>query len=152
MKCQTESVEMEALGAAGSIVSLAAVLAQLIQTVTQLHDPRSSLKDAPKSLMWLSTDLEILHGILQSIDSSSVQLSHTSDTSHLDGILRKCALYIGNLQETVRPLQSEAGSGTAKKAWKSVKAVFGSEKIKSYRENLESAKATLLLAQIQLHQ
>ena len=54
--------------------------------------------------------------------------------------------------ETVRPLQSEAGSGTAKKAWKSVKAVFGSEKIKSYRENLESAKATLLLAQIQLHQ
>ena len=148
---RSKPAEMEALGAAASVVSLATILAQLIDGVTQLHGFWTSVKEVPKSLTWLSTDLEILHDILQSIESSSVQLSQTGDTSPLSGILQKCALYIEYLQETVKPLQSEARDKPVKKAWRSVKAVFDSKKIKSYRENLESAKATLLLAQNQLH-
>ena len=148
---RSKSAEMEALGAAASVVSLATILAQLINGVTQLRGFWTSVKDVPKSLTWLSTDLEILHDILQSIESSSVQLSQTGDTSPLSGILQKCALYIEYLQETVKPLQSRAGDKPLKRAWRSVKAVFDSKKIESYRENLESAKATLLLAQNQLH-
>jgi Fungal N-terminal domain of STAND proteins len=143
---------MEALGAAGSVVGLAAALGQIIEGVTQLHDFWSSVKEVPKSLLWLITDLEILHDILRSIDSSSAQLSPSSDTSALNGVLQKCALYLKTLQETVKPLQSETGVSTAKRTWRSVKAVFSTEKIKSYRENLEAAKVTLLLAQSQLNQ
>ncbi|KAN0110785.1 hypothetical protein V8E51_007172 [Hyaloscypha variabilis] len=114
---------MEALGAAASVVSLATILAQLIDGVTQLHGFWTSVKEVPKSLTWLSTDLEILHDILQSIESSSAQLSQTGDTSP----------FFRN---------SQAGDKPVKRAWRSVKAVFDSKKIESYRENLESAKAT----------
>jgi hypothetical protein len=81
-----------------------------------------------------------------------VQLSLSSDTSALNGILQRCALYLKTLQETVKTLQSETGVRTAKRTSRSVKAVFGSKKIKSYRENLEAAKVTLLLARSQLNQ
>jgi hypothetical protein len=89
-----ESTEMEGLGAASSVVSLGTILAQLINGVAQLHAFWTSVKDVPRSLAWLSTDLEILHDILQSIDSSSAQLSQSSDTSPLSRVLQKCALYI----------------------------------------------------------
>jgi len=63
---------MEVLGAAGSIVNLATVLAQLINSIKQLHHVWLTVKDFPISLLWLSTDLVVLQQILTDIDAYSI--------------------------------------------------------------------------------
>jgi hypothetical protein len=138
---------MEALEVAGSVVSLVTILGQLIQSARQLHDFWSSVKDVPKSLEWFTEDLNIIREILEAIHPQLMQGSATIGSSTALRLLKKCAISIGNLEAFVKPLQSGPGDSRKAKTWKSIKAVFLSDKIKSYRENLESLKVTLLLAQ-----
>jgi hypothetical protein len=144
---------MDGLAAAGSIVSLISILGQLAQSTRQLYDFWSSMKEVPRSLQWLVGDLYLIREILEVIESQLMQsIVPNIGNNSIGELLRKCILYIENLEALVKPLQSRPREGRGERTWKSIKAVFLTEKIKSYRENLESAKVTLLLVQSHISQ
>jgi hypothetical protein len=143
---------MDALGAAASVVSLVTILGQLVQSARQLHDFWSSIQDVPESLQWLVHDLEMIREILGVIDPQSLQGSVADRGGPTLQLLRKCVRYIEKLEALVKPLQFGPGASRRERSWKSIKAVFLTDKIKSYWENLESAKVTLLLAQSHMNQ
>src|SRR5579863_4019028 len=138
---------MEVVGAAASVAGLVTLLGQLLQSAKQLHEFWSSIKEVPESLRWLVDDLDMIREVLVLIKDQATQGSDTSGSGNAIPLLQKCISYVENLEGLVKPLQSENGASRRLKTWKSVKAVFATEKIKFYRDNLESAKVTLLLAQ-----
>ncbi len=137
------------LSAAGSIVSLVAIAGQLIQSTKSLYEFWSSVKEIPTRLQWLREDLKVIQGIIEQI---SVQSSSARGTTVACHALQNCAIHLNNLKVLVAPLQRRSTKSRKKEIWKSVKAAFNAEKIKLYRENLEAAKLTLVLAQNSLTQ
>lgn len=134
---------MDGLSTAGGVVSLVTIIGQLIQSTRTLYDFWSSVKDVPTRLQWLSEDLKLIQEILENIEQQSTR----NPTTSLCEALQRCAFYLGNLDVLVAPLRSRPRGGRKEKIWRSIKAVFSEDKIELYRENLESAKTTLLLTQ-----
>jgi hypothetical protein len=114
---------MEALGGVASVVSLAAVVAQLLKPTKELHEFWTSVKEIPTSLQWLSADLDVLREVLKAVQQDATQCSDIDSNYHLSEILQRCMLYIRNLHDAVRPFQSESAGMSRQKTWRSIKAV-----------------------------
>ena len=143
---------MDGISAAASIVGLTAAAGQLLQATKTLYNFWSAVKELPTHLRWLSEDMACMRDILEYIEQQASQGSRSDGTSPIYSALQRYGLHLGNLEALVSPLRLQKGKGGNDKTWKAIKGVFSADKIKLYRESLEEAKATLLIAQTLLHQ
>ena len=136
---------MDPLSMTASITALVTVAAQVAAGIKQLHSFWSSVADAPASLRTLLADIHLIRDLFHGIDAS---ITHTSNDAAelMSKLLKRCLLDLESLEKLASPVLPAAGESPTKIAWKSIKAVLKADKLKSYREHLESAKLTLVLA------
>lgn len=138
---------MDPLSMTASITALVTVAAQVAAGIKHLHSFWSSVADAPASLRTLLADIQLIRDLFNGIGASITHQNTSNDATELmSKLLMRCLLDLESLEKLANPILPAGGESSTKIAWKSIKAVLKAGKLKSYREHLESAKLTLVLA------
>ena len=133
-------------------MSLVGVLGQLVQSTEALCQFWSCIKDVPAQLQWLIEDTRLLHTTLAGIAQQQKRHGSSIDgATKVPQALQRCVLHLNNLVELIAPLRSQNREARCVRYWKSIRTVLNAQKIELYRTNLETAKSTLLLAQVSLN-
>lgn len=138
---------MDPLSATASIAGLVGLAVQITTSIKQLHAFWSAVSDAPTSLRYILADIQLIRDLFHNIEASFVSTAMTQSTLDLmDQLLKRCLLDLNSLENFVQTVLPVHGDSLRKATWKSIKSALKADKLKSYREHLESAKVTLVLA------
>ena len=143
---------MDGLSVAGSVVSLAAITGQLIQSTKALYEFWTFVKEVPTRLQWLGEDLKCLEDSFVSFRQLCAQKQSTIGVQNWLQALQRCSFHLRNLEALVAPFRTQIEDGRMQRVWRSIKAEFNANKVEEFRANLEAAKASLLLVQTALTQ
>lgn len=136
----------EALGVAGSVVSIVGLAGQVAQGVNYLYTFFNDMQDSPSDIKSLSEELKLVGDILTEVNRDGI------DSAPLSAALQRCKEVICDLENLVqRTNLVSAQSSNAKRLWSQMSTAFRNEKFRKYIERLERAKSTLLHAKIQAH-
>lgn len=136
---------MDPFSAAASGISVASISIQIVESIHKLLRFCNSIKDAPDVIRSISADLEVLDEILNSLMMYHQDIQRRNDTSRLTipKALISCLNQLHDLEQMISGLERGLGR---RKTWTSVKAVLRNDAIKKFQSNLESGKASLILA------
>lgn len=135
----------EALGVAGSLTSFIGLAGQVAQGVNYLYNFFNSMKDAPKDIRSLATELKILGTILAEVNRDGI------DSAPMRAALQCCKDATGDLEGLVRKSNLTTDQSKARRVWSQMGVAFRNEKFRKYTDRLERAKTTLLHAKIEAH-
>jgi hypothetical protein len=145
---------MDPLSAAASAISVASIGIQITESIHSLIRFCKSMKDAPDVIESISEDLAVLDEILTSLLTyhQCIQLqrpdSSTESPQPVPKALTICLKRLRGLEQMVSGLEKGMSS---RKAWTSLKAALKDDTIKNFQTSLESAKASLVLANQLFH-
>ncbi|KAH7409134.1 hypothetical protein BKA64DRAFT_388235 [Cadophora sp. MPI-SDFR-AT-0126] len=135
---------MEGLGAAASVIAVASLTLQLVESVRQLREFWQSVTEAPESVGEIARELQVLSTILAQIANTTLP---ERPNENMKLALETCASQIEPLLSMTRQLIDHFRSNsTTKRKWAAIKSVFKAEKINQIRNAIERTKSTLLLA------
>ncbi|KAF1992430.1 hypothetical protein K402DRAFT_399545 [Aulographum hederae CBS 113979] len=120
---------MDGLSGAASGIAVVSIALQLADGFLKLHSFWSSVNDAPQEARTILDDLFSLHRILEQIASNSSAIADA----------------------TILMTEFEKGfrnGGKVKRKWTACKMVSKKEKLVAFRNSLEEAKSSLILAQL----
>lgn len=135
----------ELLGAAASGMSVVSLAIQVAESIKKLKDFHDLMKAAPEEIRLAIDEIETLSFILADVDRD-MQQQVSLDPRTKSIVLRSYRLCRnGNeaLRSLVVELEEQLGKG---KKRGSFKVAMKQDKIESFRKKLDSAKATMLLA------
>jgi hypothetical protein len=134
---------MEALGAAGSIVGIAAAA---IQSASVLHDFFGTIKDAPAEIQSLQERIGSIHAVL--IDVRRVACTSTQPPPQsLFRALETCCLCFDKIRQLAAKFEQERWKNSAAGSWvRKFRFAFQKMDMVTTLKNLEEQKSTLLLA------
>jgi len=135
----------EAIGVASGILAFVTVTLHSTKTVC---DTLRSVKNAPKDVQEIRTDLEVLRSnlklLMDSIPNAPLQ-GLTKPNDELELALTSCADACKRFEKTIEECQKHGKNGKESKrdaaAW-----VFKAKEIKDFRDTLSSCKETVLIA------
>lgn len=78
---------MEALGAGASVIAVASIALQLVESVRHLYEFWESIGDAPQSIRDITEDLKILSTIIASTTNPALLQGSNSE---LELVLKRC--------------------------------------------------------------
>ncbi|KAK3360654.1 hypothetical protein B0T25DRAFT_565537 [Lasiosphaeria hispida] len=130
-----------------SITALVTIIAQMAAGIQKLHAFWSSVADAPASLRGLLADIQLVRDLFNGIKSSITYHNASHGIMELmSKLLGRSLLELKSLKNLVKTVLLGGRDNPTKIAWKLIKARLKAEKFKAYRERLELAKLTLVLA------
>jgi ElaB/YqjD/DUF883 family membrane-anchored ribosome-binding protein len=126
------------------VVGIAAAAIAFAQASVVVLDIMKKIKDAPKNIQELQSELEDLAAVLRQIDDSfSCQKGDPTDTA-----LRSCEKMLKRLRDRVTHLQQELGDNKFKQLITGFRWRLIESEIESAVKQLQSKKVTLALALI----
>ena len=142
-RCYFKMAEILAVAASGmSVVSLAI---QITESIQKLKDFSDNIKNAPVEIRLALDEVEILSLVLEDIDQSIQQelfLSPLIQTAVMKS-LRLCRVTGEALTSLVKEMEANMDVGKKRGA---LKFAMKKEKLDHFRQMLENAKLTILLA------
>lgn len=123
------------------IVSLAG---QILRGLKSLHTFFEDIKDAPKDIGDLKSELVSIQAVLDKILDQFKVIDFKSCNVVLDLAMRNCADQIMMLENMIRQFRSH---GKISKVWKQMSAAFKKESIQKHVSMLHSARLNLIAAQ-----
>lgn len=136
---------MEGLSAAASSIAVVSLAVQLADSVKKLCDFWESIKEAPSDMKEISTDLELLSGVLTDI---AYEAQHVGPNATLLASLDACSFKVKRLVTLLDEIEPGFASTSSRvRKWTAFKAVLKSGKLTKFQEALERLKGTLLLVQ-----
>lgn len=152
---------MDGLSTAASGFAVVSLADQLADRIKQLYEFWSAVNAAPANILTTATELNQLLGVLAEISKFGQQYGAKPTTVE---VLEKCkyskrkldTIVVGNvctgtqhvkaLVDIVVELQTGfASSKRHVRKWSAIKAVFKEDKIRTFRDEVERVKTTLLL-------
>jgi hypothetical protein len=103
------------------------------------------MKDAPKDIRSLATELKILGTILAEVNRDGI------DSAPMRAALQCCKDATGDLEGLVRKSNLTIDQSKTRRVWSQMGVAFRNEKFRKYTDRLERAKTTLLHAKIEAH-
>jgi hypothetical protein len=139
---------MELLGLAASSISIASLAIQLADSIQKLKAFCDTVKDAPNDLQLVVAEVEVLSLVLEEIvEYLKVHERAGPRTAALPPAVSKslwlCQVSADGLRTLVRGLEQ---SMEERKMRSAIKIAFRKEKIERMKNQLQSAKLTLLIA------
>jgi hypothetical protein len=134
---------MEALGAAGSIVGIAAAA---IQSASVLHEFFGAIKDAPEEIQSLHERIGSIHAVL--VDVRRIACTSTQPPPQsLIRALEICGLCFDKIRQLAVKFEEERWKNSAAGSWvRKFRFAFQRMDIATTLKKLEEQKSTLLLA------
>jgi len=142
---------MDTLAAVSSVISVVGLAGQVLQGYNYLRSIVDSAKDSPEDLRLLTSELEIISQIVESIKYNSEASSTESEIEqYLAGQpLVLCDETLAKLRQTVEEygdINEDEASGV-KRYWKSLSFALSAGEIRKHVENSDRAKDHLLAIQ-----
>lgn len=117
---------------------------QLADTAQELRTFWRNVRDAPGEICTMTRELDLLSNVLTSI---AFKAQNESIDENLTAALGNCTRGIMRLRETVVEFHGPLETGqTRKRKWTAIKAAWKKESITEFRQSIEVAKSTLLVA------
>ncbi|MCJ1226722.1 hypothetical protein MMC12_003375 [Toensbergia leucococca] len=136
---------MDGVSSAASVIAIATVAVQLADGMKKLCEFWSSIKEAPDDIHSIATGLGMLSASLTEI-AHEAELQQPDPT--LTRVLKECSVEVNLLTSIVDDFEPGFASSSSRvRRWTALKAVFKTEKLKKFRDFLDSTKTTLLLIQ-----
>lgn len=136
---------MDGLSSAASGITVFSVAIQLADGVKNLYDFWNSVKDAPKDIQGLLTDVRLLSTVLTEM---ALEDQHVEPGSTLAAVLTACNDRINRLVSLINGMEPGFASRRSRvRQWTAVKAGLKGGRIQKFLSVLEGLKSTLLLAQ-----
>lgn len=136
---------MEGLSAAASSIAVVSLAVQLADSVKKLCNFWESIKEAPSDIKEISTDLELLSGVLTDI---ACEAQHVGPNATLLASLDACSFKVKRLVTLLNEIEPGFASTSSRvRKWTAFKAVLKSGKLTKLQEALERLNGTLLLVQ-----
>ncbi|MCJ1359269.1 MAG: hypothetical protein MMC33_009270 [Icmadophila ericetorum] len=127
---------MDVISSASSVFAVVSIAIQLADGLKTLWHFWDSVKEAPEDIQSLTADLQFLLNVLTNVASEA---QHHKSGATFEGVLRSCADKIKVLAAIVEELKPAFDSPSSRlRKWTSLKAVFKAEKIKKFRDSLET--------------
>ena len=140
---------MDGLSSAASVIAVASIAIQLVDSVDKLAIFWNAVKDAPEDIHGIAIDLRLLASVLNEI---VLEAQHLPPDASLEAVLQNCRLKVNTLTSIVTGIENGfASKTTGIRRWTALKAVFKSEKLRKFQNVLERLKSTLVLAQQKQH-
>ena len=135
---------LEVTASAFAVVSLAI---QMGESVRKVYRFWNSIQNAPVEVSRIRDDLRILETILVSVAEAHqyASLQAISSQSAAGRGLDVCSLKVQHLCDVVERLQAGFAAGRHQRCWAMLKSAWCKRAIAETLDDLESAKATLLL-------
>ena len=133
---------MDGAASAIAVVSLAIQLADSIKSLLEFWE---SVKEAPKEIQVITTDLKLLDSVLSSIASDA---QHAEPDEILTRALQHCQGTMNTLLFILKDIEPGfAASSLRIRRWTAIKAVWMNGKLNRFQDQLERLKSSLLLVQ-----
>lgn len=133
----------EILGVVAGGVGIAGFAAQIISSVQQIQDFWSSIRDAPADIKSLLDELTLLSEMLDDIDIDEQTMRGQVVATKA---ARYCQTAAKSIDAVVRDLADGLQMTKGRKQWAAVKAVLKEKRMARSLQQLERAKAMLILA------
>jgi len=134
-----------------SVVALVGFGLQAIDTIKKLLAFLDQVKDAPSSVLRLTSELQILEGIVNTtIEDDKQRLEDASERTFkayqkaLEAVSQQCQALLTLLEKTL----AKHGMSRRKRLLNSLNYVFREEEFTKLVEDLERAKSSFQLAQL----
>jgi hypothetical protein len=139
---------MEILSGASSVIAVVSLAFQLGDKTKELCAFWQSMKEAPKEVELILSDLSIVASLADIIRlEAPAARPHTQLLDINLKALGQCLGSITDLQNLILKYQPGISSASRRtQTWNACKWAWNADKIKSFRETLKDAKFTLMLA------
>ena len=149
---------MEAVGAAGSVLSIIGFAGQILQGLTFLCGFFGDIHDAPDDIGALVNELKALELIVNRINviiaqtgssASSIALTPSSlnppaSVGELKPTLDLCQFWVSKLRSLIVRYEPTGKPSKARKGWNNFNVAFRNKKFLKYTDGLQRAKSSLL--------
>jgi len=139
----------EAIGLAASIAGLAALAGKLTQGCIYLKGVFEDIKNAPKDVQLLITELNILLGVSKSIEArlEAGVLGRVFEEADFRPALEQCVSTVESLRDQVAEDLKRIGNGKDGRWWERIKVVSKKKTMADQLSRLERAKSQILMVQ-----
>lgn len=135
----------DALATAASGIAVVSLAIQLAESVKKLCDFWTSIKEAPEDIQAISTDLDLLSGVLTRI---AYETQHVEPDATLVATLNGCWAKVRKLTVLLNGIEPGFASRSLRvRKWTALRAVLKHGQLMKFQAALESLKGTLLLVQ-----
>lgn len=145
LKVLFDAILMEGLSVGASVIAVVSIAIQLTDSLKKFSDFIDSIKEAPKDVESVLSELRFLSSILEQIrlQPSSPLNTNSTVANCLTDLQRKITTF-ETLANRYRPgLNSQ---NRRIQSWNALKVAFKSEVFKKYRNSLNQEKINLILA------
>jgi hypothetical protein len=139
---------MEVLSAASNVIAIASLALQLGDTTRKLCNFWKAVEGAPREIEQIVSDLSIISSLADIIrQEAESPKPHTQLIDINLKALGQCLGSMTDLQNLILKYQSGISSSSRRaKTWSACKMSWNGEKIGSFRQTVQDAKFTLMLA------
>lgn len=134
---------MDGLSAAASGIAVASIALRLADSVKQIYDFWTSVKEAPDDIRTITEDLRVLSSILARIEKEAGQVEPDAT---LEAALNGCMLNVKILTSLLNDIEPGFASTRSRvRKWTAFKAVLKRGQLVKFQGALEGMKSTLLI-------
>ena len=137
---------MDLFSAAASGISIASVGIQIAGSIHQLLRFCKSIRDAPDAIRLISEDLEVLDEILNSLMTYHQGIQRQNGISPSTSIPKALLSCLNRLRDLNHMISRLEKGFSQHMTWTSVKTALSDDTIRKFQSSVESAKASLVLA------